>query len=88
MQRVEGDLVRTIREHIGRIGHVQIADNPGRHEPGSGEINYRFLLQALEATGYGGYVSLEYIPSGRTEDSFAWLPFEQRVQSTVAGLDL
>ena len=88
MQRVEGDLVRTIREHIGRIGHVQIADNPGRHEPGSGEINYRFLLQALEATGYGGYVSLEYIPSGRTEDSFAWLPFEQRVQSTAAGLNL
>jgi len=88
MQRVEGDLVRTLRRHISRIGHVQIADNPGRHEPGTGEINYRFVLQALEATGYEGYVGLEYIPSGRTEDSFAWLPFARRVQSRAAELSL
>jgi len=88
MQRVEGDLVRTIQAHIARIGHVQIADNPGRHEPGTGEINYRFVLQALEATGYDGYVGLEYSPSGRTEDSFAWLPFDKRMQSTAADLNL
>jgi hydroxypyruvate isomerase len=78
MQRMEGDLVNNIRINIDRIGHVQIADNPGRHEPGTGEINYRFVLGALEELSYDGYIGLEYIPSGRTEDSFEWLPFECR----------
>ncbi|MBM4429755.1 MAG: TIM barrel protein [Chloroflexi bacterium] len=88
MQRMEGDLVRTIRACIDRIGHVQIADNPGRHEPGTGEINYPFVLAALEETGYDGYIGLEYIPSGKTEDSFYWLPFDKRKECAAADLNL
>ena len=88
MQRMEGDLVHTIRGCIDRIGHVQIADNPGRHEPGTGEINYHFVLAALEETGYDGYIGLEYIPSGKTEDSFYWLPFDKRKECAAADLNL
>jgi hydroxypyruvate isomerase len=89
LQRVEGDLVRTLRAHIDQIGYVHIADNPGRHEPGTGEINYPFFLQALEDTGYDDYVGLEYLPSGRTEDSFGWLPRDQRGgPTTTADLNL
>ena len=55
------------------LAHVQLADNPGRHEPGSGEINFPFLLQHLDRIGYAGWVGCEYKPSGRSEDSFAWL---------------
>jgi hydroxypyruvate isomerase len=88
MQRMEGNLVETMRRHLPRLGHVQIADCPGRHEPGSGEINYRFVLGALEAAGYDGYVGLEYLASGQTEDSFAWLPFAKRREATAADLIL
>jgi hydroxypyruvate isomerase len=73
MQRSEGELVETIRANLRRIGHIQIADNPGRHQPGTGEINFRYLLDALDRMGYGGYVSLEYIPSPDTQRSLAWL---------------
>jgi len=79
MQRMEGNLTATVREHIGVIGHVQVADSPGRGEPGTGEINYRYVLGELERLGYGGYVGLEYNPTTeRTEESFAWLPKELR----------
>jgi hydroxypyruvate isomerase len=88
MQRMEGDLVNTMRTNIGRIGHLQIADNPGRHEPGTGEINYRFVLGALDQAGYQGYVGLEYAPSGSTEDSFGWLPKDKREASTAEDLRL
>lgn len=73
MQRMEGNLVPTIRALRPRIGHVQVADAPDRHEPGSGEINFPFVLRALDALGYDGYVGLEYRPSGRTEESFGWI---------------
>ena len=63
----------TLQEHLAQIGHVQLADNPGRHEPGSGEINFPFLLQHLDRIGYEGWVGCEYKPAGRTEDSFGWL---------------
>jgi hydroxypyruvate isomerase len=72
-QRTEGNLVATIRGKIGRIGHVQVADSPARNEPGTGEINYPYVLKALDDAGYGGWVSLEYKPWGRTEDSLGWL---------------
>ncbi len=72
-QVMEGDLARRLREHLPRIGHIQIADNPGRHEPGSGEINFPFLFAHLDRIGYAGWVGCEYRPSGRSEDSFAWL---------------
>ena len=78
MQRMEGQLIETLTANLEWIGHVQIADVPGRHEPGTGEVNYANVLGALEAAGYDGYVGLEYRPSGKTEDSLAWLPREAR----------
>lgn len=73
MQKTEGNLTGTVRRHLDSIGHIQIADVPGRHQPGTGEINYRFFLHALERMGYTGWVGLEYIPEGSTLDSLAWV---------------
>ena len=79
MQRMEGNLVANLREHFDHIGHVQIADSPGRGEPGTGEIHYPFVLGELEKLGYDGYVGLEYNPTaGTTEESLGWLPKELR----------
>jgi hydroxypyruvate isomerase len=78
MQRMEGQLIETLTKNLEWIGHVQIADVPGRHQPGTGEVNYANVLQSLDAAGYDGYVGLEYRPSGTTEDSLAWLPREAR----------
>lgn len=72
-QRSEGELAATLQKHLARIGHVQLADNPGRHEPGTGEINFKFLLAHLDRIGYTGFVGCEYRPTGRTEDSLAWM---------------
>jgi len=72
-QVMEGDLARSLQEHLPQIAHIQLADNPGRHEPGTGEINFPFLLQHLDRIGYTGWVGCEYKPSGRSEDSFGWL---------------
>jgi len=72
-QVMEGDLARSLREKLPRIGHVQLADNPGRNEPGTGEINFPFLLDDIDRIGYAGWVGCEYKPSGRSEDSFAWM---------------
>lgn len=79
MQRMEGNLVANMREHIEGIGHIQIADSPGRNEPGTGEINYEYVLSELEALGYDGYVGLEYNPSdGDTFGSLGWIPEASR----------
>ena len=79
MQRMEGNLVANLREHVGLIGHVQIADSPGRGEPGTGEIHYPYVLATLDELGYEGYVGLEYNPTTETtEESFGWLPEELR----------
>lgn len=79
MQRMEGNLVATLRQHIGSVGHVQIADSPGRGEPGTGEIHYPFVFATLDELGYDGYVGLEYRPTTeRTEDSLRWLPHRLR----------
>jgi hydroxypyruvate isomerase len=88
MQRMEGNLVENIRKNIPYIGHIQIADSPGRHQPGTGEIDYEFVLKALEELGYEGFVGLEYVPLGTTEESLAWLPFDKRKRSTVDDLHL
>jgi hydroxypyruvate isomerase len=64
-QKMEGDLSRTIKANLNRIAHIQIADNPGRHEPGTGEISYEFLLRYLDDIGYNGYVGCEYTIYGR-----------------------
>ncbi|MEX0765538.1 MAG: TIM barrel protein, partial [bacterium] len=73
MQRMEGNLAHTLGRLIGQIGHVQIADAPDRHEPGTGEINFAYLLRRLDALDYEGYVGLEYKPSAATEASFSWI---------------
>ncbi|AIO66146.1 hydroxypyruvate isomerase [Burkholderia oklahomensis] len=73
MQRMEGELAATIRQHIGSIAHVQLADNPGRHEPGTGEINYAYLFDLLDELGYDGYVGCEYKPRTTTAEGLGWL---------------
>ena len=79
MQRMVEGLAETLRTYISEIGHVQIADCPGRGEPGTGEINFEFVLGELERLGYRGYVGLEYRPSnGNTEESLRWLPRAMR----------
>ncbi len=72
MQIMEGDLIRTVECLLPWIGHIQFADNPGRHEPGSGEINFWNVFAALDRLGYGGWVSAEYHPSGATAESLGW----------------
>ncbi len=71
-QRTEGELAATLAQHLARIGHIQIADNPGRHEPGSGEINYRFLFQHLDRIGSQGWVGAEFRPASTTEAGLGW----------------
>jgi hydroxypyruvate isomerase len=75
-QRMEGELAATLEKHLARIAHVQLADNPGRHEPGSGEINYPFIFAHLDRIGYRGWVGCEYKPATTTE---AGLPWRQRL---------
>ncbi|HWQ38475.1 MAG TPA: 2-oxo-tetronate isomerase [Burkholderiales bacterium] len=72
MQIMEGDLAPTIEKHLDKIGHMQLADTPGRHEPGTGEINYGFLLPFIDRVGYQGWIGCEYRPAGRTEEGLAW----------------
>ena len=72
MQVMEGDLARTIETNLDRIAHIQIADNPGRHEPGTGEINYPFLYDHLDRIGYAGWVGAEYKPKAGTEAGLEW----------------
>jgi hydroxypyruvate isomerase len=71
-QRSEGELAATMERHVARIGHMQLADNPGRHEPGSGEINYPYLFEHIDRIGYNGFVGCEYKPAARTEDGLGW----------------
>lgn len=73
-----GDPLRALREHGPLLGHVQIADAPGRHQPGTGTQPIGGFLEALDRSSYAGYVGLEYRPSGTTEESLAWLPRERR----------
>src|SRR5262249_47433890 len=71
MQIMEGDLAPTIERHLKMIPHMQFADNPGRHEPGSGEINYAFLFDFIDKSGYQGWLGAEYKPAGTTEAGLA-----------------
>jgi hydroxypyruvate isomerase len=72
MQIMEGDLANTLQRLLGRIGHVQIADVPDRHEPGTGELNFDFLLAHLDRLGYAGWVGCEYNPRGDTLEGLTW----------------
>lgn len=73
MQVMEGNLTDTIRKNIGRIGHIQIADVPGRHEPGTGEINYTNLFRFIDEAGYDGFIGCEYRPATKTEEGLGWM---------------
>ncbi|PKO72381.1 MAG: hydroxypyruvate isomerase [Betaproteobacteria bacterium HGW-Betaproteobacteria-14] len=72
-QRMEGDLANTLTTHLDRIAHIQIADNPGRHEPGTGEIDYPFLFAHLDRIGYKGWIGCEYKPAAATEAGLGWI---------------
>jgi hydroxypyruvate isomerase len=72
MQVMEGDIARSLQKHLARIAHVQLADNPGRNEPGTGEINYPFLFRHLDTLGYRGWVGCEYKPRTTTVDGLGW----------------
>jgi hydroxypyruvate isomerase len=72
MQIMEGDLAKSVERLLPRIGHIQLADVPDRHEPGSGEINFDFLLRHLDAIGYSGWVGCEYNPRGDTLEGLKW----------------
>ena len=72
MQRMEGELANTIKTNVGQIGHMQLADTPGRHEPGTGEINYPFLFAAIDEAGYDGWIGCEYVPAAKTEAGLGW----------------
>jgi hydroxypyruvate isomerase len=73
MQRMEGNLTATIAEHIDLIGHIQIADSPGRGEPGTGEIDYGYVLRRIDELGYDRWIGLEYKPTRPTAESLDWM---------------
>jgi hydroxypyruvate isomerase len=77
------DLDEVIAKYADRIGHVQIADAPGRHEPGTGELDLDGYLAKLEQAGYNGWVGLEYVPSGASAESFEWLPRQRRATGSA-----
>jgi hydroxypyruvate isomerase len=72
MQIVEGDLAKTIERLLPRIGHIQIADVPDRNEPGTGEINFGWLLAHIDRLGYQGWIGCEYLPKGDTDQGLSW----------------
>jgi hydroxypyruvate isomerase len=72
-QRTEGELAETLRRHLARIAHVQVADNPGRNEPGTGEINFPFLFGHLDRIGYQGWIGCEYKPATTTAAGLSWM---------------
>lgn len=83
MQRMEGELAKTMETLMPRIAHLQLADNPGRHEPGTGEINYPFLFATLEKLGYDGWIGCEYVPATTTGAGLGWL--HAYAESATAG---
>ncbi len=72
MQRMEGELAATMQKHLARIGHIQLADNPGRNEPGTGEIHFPFLFRHLDQIGYHGWIGCEYKPAAATVAGLGW----------------
>lgn len=79
MQVMEGDLAATIEKNLKLIPHMQLADNPGRHEPGAGEINYSFLFDFIDRIGYQGWIGCEYKPATTTDAGLGWVkPYLKR----------
>ncbi|MGH6930814.1 MAG: hydroxypyruvate isomerase family protein, partial [Dongiaceae bacterium] len=73
MQRMEGELAKTIERLLPRIAHIQIAGNPNRGEPDQGEINYPFLFGLIDRIGYRGWIGAEYKPAKTTAEGLGWL---------------
>lgn len=73
MQIMEGNLTKTLLRNLARIGHIQLADVPGRHEPGTGEINFTNLFRFIDEAGYDGWIGCEYIPAGKTVEGLKWI---------------
>lgn len=71
-QRTEGEIAATLAQHLSRIDHIQLADNPGRHEPGTGELNWDFLFRHIDRLGYRGHIGCEYKPLATTEAGLGW----------------
>lgn len=84
-QMAEGNIINTIKNNLSIIGHIQIADVPGRHQPGTGEINFNAIFSCLEEERYLGYIGLEYKPVGDTDSSLIWLGKEDR---SFAGINM
>ena len=81
-QITEGNLIATITSHIKLIGHFHVADVPGRHEPGAGEINYANVLAAIDEAGYEGFIGLEYVPTATTPETLqAVLSMREEINS-------
>ncbi len=72
MQIMQGDLAATMEKHLAQIAHIQLADSPGRNEPGTGEINYPFLFERLDRLGYDGWIGCEYKPRAGTDAGLGW----------------
>ena len=72
MQIMEGDVAAGIQRLLPRIGHLQLADVPGRHEPGTGAIDFGSLLNHIDRIGYSGWIGCEYVPAGKTRDGLGW----------------
>jgi len=72
-QRMEGELANTMEKNLSKIGHIQLADNPGRNEPGTGEINYGYLFKFIDRIGYQGWIGCEYKPATNTEAGLGWI---------------
>ena len=87
-QRTEGNLLKLIQTHFAHIGHIQIADSPARNQPGTGEINWKYLLAQIETMNYDSFIGLEYIPAPDTLGSFGWLPKDKRVTCATTDLTL
>jgi hydroxypyruvate isomerase len=82
-QRTRGELIGTYQRYKDRIAHIQLADNPGRNEPGTGEINYDFVFAALDAAGYDGWIGCEYKPKTTTEEGLGWLRRAEKARAAA-----
>ncbi len=85
-QRTQGELAGTLARYLPYIAHVQVADNPGRCEPGTGEIRYDFIFEHLHRIGYTGFVGCEYKPAGLTEEGLGWLTSARRALDGASSL--
>lgn len=71
-QVTEGDLVPRLERHLPLTSHMQVADTPGRHEPGTGEVNWPYVFRRIDELGFTGWIGCEYRPAGATEDGLGW----------------